>query len=682
MFTMSTSGIACPGVRARSLRSGPWNVLLIRMDDSHGKRQTWLICLGLAVAVLAAYSPLWHCQFVLFDDNDYVTSNDMVKQGVSWPGIVWAFSTVHASNWHPLTWISHMVDVQLYGMNPAGHHLTSLLLHLANSILLFLLLQRVTRARWPGALVAALFALHPLHVESVAWISERKDVLSTLFWMLAVGAYVRYVENLKFQISNFKFFYIGSVVLFGLGLMAKPMLVTLPFVLILLDYWPLQRLRPPVVRLLAEKIPWFILAVASCIVTYMAQQRGGTMASMATVPLGARLENVPVAYARYLGKTIWPADLAVLYPLPRQWPVWQVAGATALLALITVWVIWRVRAQRYLAVGWLWFLGMLAPVIGLVHIGSQSMAERYDYLPSVGLFIMIIWAAREARLGGQASAILGGMAVAGCMALTWMQAQVWKDSKTLFRHAIAVTGQNGLMESNLGRVLLQEGRVDEALPHLLRAVEFAPDYPLPHYNLGSALLARGNVAGALRQFEIHVQLAPRDPIAQYNFGSVLLAQGLAREAIPHLEKAVQIRPGAADYHCKLGDACRQAGRAAEAISQYEKALQILPRHVKAASSLAWMLASNPDPSLRNGARAVQLALLADQLSGGQDPGLIGVLAAAYAETGDFAKAAAAARRALQLAGAESDAALAGVLRAQLASYSAGLPIRDVEESKK
>ena len=575
-----------------------------------------------------------------------------------------------------------MVDVQLYGMNPAGHHLTSLLLHLANSILLFLLLQRVTRARWPGALVAALFALHPLHVESVAWISERKDVLSTLFWMLAVGAYVRYVENLKFQISNFKFFYIGSVVLFGLGLMAKPMLVTLPFVLILLDYWPLQRLRPPVVRLLAEKIPWFILAVASCIVTYMAQQRGGTMASMATVPLGARLENVPVAYARYLGKTIWPADLAVLYPLPRQWPVWQVAGATALLALITVWVIWRVRAQRYLAVGWLWFLGMLAPVIGLVHIGSQSMAERYDYLPSVGLFIMIIWAAREARLGGQASAILGGMAVAGCMALTWMQAQVWKDSKTLFRHAIAVTGQNGLMESNLGRVLLQEGRVDEALPHLLRAVEFAPDYPLPHYNLGSALLARGNVAGALRQFEIHVQLAPRDPIAQYNFGSVLLAQGLAREAIPHLEKAVQIRPGAADYHCKLGDACRQAGRAAEAISQYEKALQILPRHVKAASSLAWMLASNPDPSLRNGARAVQLALLADQLSGGQDPGLIGVLAAAYAETGDFAKAAAAARRALQLAGAESDAALAGVLRAQLASYSAGLPIRDVEESKK
>jgi tetratricopeptide (TPR) repeat protein len=648
------------------------------MDDSHGKRQTWLICLGLALAVLAAYSPLWHCQFVLFDDNDYVTSNDMVKQGVSWPGIVWAFSTVHASNWHPLTWISHMVDFQLYGMNPAGHHITSLLLHLANAILLFLLLQRMTRTRWPSALTAALFALHPLHVESVAWISERKDVLSTLFWMLAVGAYVRHVENLKSQISNFKFFYIGSVVLFSLGLMAKPMLVTLPFILILLDYWPLRRPRLPAVRLLAEKIPWFILAAASCVVTVLAQQRGGALRSLASVPLEARLQNVPVAYARYLEKTFWPADLAVLYPISLQWPVWEVACSTALLALITAWVIWRVRAQPYLAVGWLWFLGMLVPVIGLVEVGVQSMADRYDYLPSVGLFIMIIWAARQwvPRLGAQAPAIFGGLAVAGCLAATWMQAQFWKDSKTLFRHALAVTDRNALIESNLGKVLLQEGRVDEALPHLLRAVAFAPDYPLPHYNLGNALLARGEVAGALAQFEIHVSLQPGDPIAQYNFGSVLLDQGLARDAIPHLEKAVQLRPGSADYHCRLGDACRQAGRAAEAISQYEKSLQILPNHLKAASSLAWMLATNPDPSLRNGARAVRLALLADQLSRGQDPKVIGILAAACAETGDFSKAAATVRRALQLAGAEGDSALAGALRAQLASYGAGSPVRE------
>jgi tetratricopeptide (TPR) repeat protein len=648
------------------------------MDDSHGKRQTCLICLGLVLAVLAAYSPLWHCQFVLFDDNDYVTSNDMVKQGVSWPGILWAFSTVHASNWHPLTWISHMVDFQLYGMNPAGHHLTSLLLHLANSILLFLLLQRMTKAMWPSALAATLFALHPMHVESVAWVSERKDVLSTLFWMLAVGAYVRYVENLKSQISNFKFFYIGSVVLFGLGLMAKPMLVTLPFILLLLDYWPLQRLRPPAVRLLAEKVPWFILAAASCVVTFLAQQRSNSVMSLVVLPLGARLENVPIAYARYLEKTFWPANLAVLYPLPSQWPVWEVACATALLALITAWVIWRVRAQRYLAVGWLWFLGMLAPVIGLVHVGSQFMADRYDYVPSVGLFIMIIWAAREwvPRLGAQAPVILGGLAVAGCLAATPIQVRYWKDSETLFRHTLAVTQNNSVFESNLGKFLIERGRMDEALPHLLRAVALSPSFATAHYNLGSVYLAKGRVAEALGQFEIQVNLDPRDPIAQYNFGSVLLDQGLAEDAIPHLEKAVQIRPNLAGYHCKLGDACRQAGRAAEAINQYEKTLQILPNHAKAASSLAWMLATTPDPSLRNGARAVQLALLAGQLSGGQDPKVIGVLAAAYAETGDFSKAAATVQRALQLAGTENKPALCDTMRAQLALYRAGSPFRE------
>ncbi len=648
------------------------------MDESHSKRQTWLVCLGLALAILAAYSPLWHCQFVAFDDNDYVTSNEMVKQGLSWPGIVWAFSTVHASLWHPLTWISHMADCQLYGMNPAGHHSTSLLLHLANSILLFLLLQRMTRARWPAALTAALFALHPVHVESVAWISERKDVLSTLFWLLSVGAYVRYAEESALKSPKSRTFYVGSVVLFALGLMAKPMLVTLPFVLLLLDYWPLRRLQPPVVRLLAEKIPYFMLAGALCVVTFLAQQRGGALRSLASVPLRTRLENVPIAYARYLGKTFWPADLAVLYPLPRQWPVWEVAGATALLALITAWVIWRARAQRHLAAGWLWFLGMLAPVIGVVHFGSRSVADRYDYLPSVGLFIMIIWSAREwvCRLDRRVPVILGGLAAAGCLALTRTQAQYWQDSETLFRRALAVTEENSVMENNLGKVLFQRGRVDEALPHLLRAVSFAPDYGMAHYNLGNALLAKGKVAEALEQFEIQVNLSPGDPIAQYNFGSVLLEHGLAGDALPHLEKAVQIRPGAADYHYKLGNACRQTGRAAEAISQYEKALQILPRYVEAASSLAWMLASNPDPSFRNGARAVQLALLADRLSGGQDPGIIGVLAAAYAEAGDFSKAAAAAQRALQLAGAESQSPLAGTLRSQLALYRAGAPFRE------
>jgi tetratricopeptide (TPR) repeat protein len=643
------------------------------MDDSHGKRQTWLVCLGLALAVLAAYSPLWHCQFVLFDDNDYVASNDMVKQGVSWPGIVWAFSTVHASIWHPLTWISYLVDSQLYGMNPDGYHFTNVLLHLANSILLFLLLWRMTRALWRSALVAALFALHPLHVESVAWISERKDVLSTLFWMLSVGSYVRYVESLKFQISNFKFFYIGSVVLFALGLMAKPMLVTLPFILLLLDFWPLQRRATPIARLLAEKAPFFILAAASCAVTLLVAQHTSGVKPLAALPLAARLENIPVSYARYIAKTFWPGDLAALYPYECHWAVWKIAGAAVFLVLVTGGVLWRVRARPNYAVGWFWFLVMLAPVIGLVQAGPFSMADRYAYLSNTGLFIMIVWAE---RMKAQWLVVGGGLALAGCLAATSIQVRYWKDSETLFHHTLAVTKNNSVIESNLGKVLFQKGRMDEALPHLQKAVAVDPNFALAHYNLGNVFLATGHVAEALAQFEIQAALTPGDPLAQYNFGSVLLDQGLAEDAIPHLQKAVQIRPGAADFHYKLGGACRRTGRAAEAISQYEKSLQILPRHVQAASSLAWMLATTPDASLRNGARAVQLALLADQLSGGQDPRIIGVLAAAYAEAGDFPKAAATVRRALQLAGAESNSALAVTLRAQLALYRAGSPFRE------
>jgi Flp pilus assembly protein TadD len=435
--------------------------------------------------------------------------------------------------------------------------------------------------------------------------------------------------------------------------------------------------------LLVEKIPWFILSAASCVVTCLAQQRGGAIRSLALLPLAARLQNVPLAYARYLEKTFWPSGLAVLYPMSPSWPVWEVAGSAALLALITAWVIWRVRAQPYLLVGWLWFLGMLVPVIGLVGVGLQSMADRYDYLPSIGLFIMIIWAARSwvPRLGALLPAVLAGLALAACLVLTWRQTQFWMDSETLFNYTLAVTEPNAVIESDLGKFLLEEGRVDEALPHLRRAVVLAPDIPLPHYNLGSALLARGQVAEALAQFQIHVALRPDDPIAQSNFGSVLLNHGLPDDAIPHFEMAVRIRPDLADYHCKLGDACRQAARARQAISQYEQCLRLAPRHLKAAAALAWMLATNPDPSLRNGARALQLALLADELSGGQDPKRLGILAAALAETGDFSGAAATAQRALQLPGASDHSALADTLRAQLALYRAGSPFRDVVKEK-
>jgi tetratricopeptide (TPR) repeat protein len=685
-------------------------------------RHTLLICLGLALAVLAVYSPLRHCNFVNYDDNDYVFANNMVKRGLTWPSIVWAFTTLDAKIWHPLTWLSYLLDSQIYGLNPAGYHLTNLLLHLANSILLYLLLQRMTKASWPSALAAAFFGLHPLHVESVAWISERKDVLSALFWMLSVLSYVRYVEEIKLGSLKSRRYYLWSIVLFALGLMAKPMLVTLPFVLLLLDYWPLQRGRGSFRRLLTEKAPFFMLAAAASVVAFLVARHGGAVEALAGMPLGARLANVPISYARYIGKTFWPVHLAVLYPVQRHWPLWEVAGASLFLALVTILGIWRRRAQPYLAVGWFWFLGMLVPVIGLVQVNSMSMADRYDYLPGIGLSIMLIWAAGErlprsaietpAALGGQsglcrrrreesafqapvvlgcladlcrrrreespfqAPVVLGCLAVAGCMAATWVQVSYWKDSETLFRHAIESTEGNGIMESNLGNLLYQEGRLEEALPYLERAVVSTPGLAKAHYNLGNALLARGRAAEALAQFEIHVKMTPDDPVAQYNLGNVLLSQGRAGEAIPHLQTAVALTPLAADYHYKLANALVRSGRAGEGISQYEEALSILPDHILACNNLAWVLSTNPDSSLRNGARAVELARRADQNSGGGSPLIAGTLAAAYAEAGKFTEAIATVRRALQLANAENNSPMTGLLRTQLALYQAGSAYRD------
>jgi len=701
------------------------------MNPSNPQRQTVLICLALALAVLAAYGQLWDCDFVGFDDTTYVSSNDMVKQGLSWPGMVWAFTTLQAGFWHPLTWLSLMADSQFYGINPAGYHFTNLLLHLANSLLLFLLLQRLTKARWPSALAAALFALHPLHVESVAWISERKDVLSTLFWMLALWAYVRYVEEINIREMNHglpgshgsdsssvpfvvksDIFYLLSLVLFALGLMAKPMLLTLPFVLLLLDFWPLRRLRPPLWPLVAEKIPFFALAAASLVVGIMALRRGGAIVSLAAMPFGARLANVPISYARYVGKMFWPADLAVLYPIQLHWPVWKVACAGAFLAMVTVWAIWRARSQPYLVVGWLWFLGTLVPVIGLVQAGSQVMADHYTYIPLIGLFIMVIWGVREWSAFCPAPLLhwLAAVALAACLALTTRQVGYWKNSEELFAHAIAASDHNYLADydlgtyyaavgqkaaairyleqavrtapdfasahNNLGKALFQEGRIDEALDHLTNAVSLNSTVPEFHYNLGNALLALGRVAQALDQFDLHVHLTPNDATAQFNFGRILLENGLAQDAIPHLQKALQINPNAPDCACALGSAFLQMGRAREAIGQYQKALQLRPDSMSAGANLAWILASNPDPSLRDGARAVALALRADQLAGGQNPIILSTLAAAYAEVGKFSQAIATAQRALQLAGPRTNSPAAAALRAQIALYQSGSPFRD------
>ena len=688
-------------------------------DDSDNRRQTRLICAALALAVAAAYWPVRQCGFVGYDDYDYVVNNDAIQHGLNWRAAAWAFTTTHAGNWHPLTWFSHLVDFQLYGLNAAGHHATSLLFHAANSILLFLLLKRMTGAMRPSAMVAALFALHPMHVESVAWIAERKDVLSAFFWMLSVWAYVRYAEECKMQNDHHvergkkcKIFYALALACFAMGLMSKPMVVTLPFILLLLDYWPLARWRPPRAPLWAEKVPFFMLAAASSVITVVAQQQSRSVVSLAGVPLAARLENLPVGCARYVGKLFWPGHLAALYPYVLAWPAWEVAGAAAFLAGVTGWVIWRARAQPFLAVGWMWFLGGLAPVIGLVQVGFQSIADRYTYLPSVGLFLMAVWAVGEWRgdLGRRAGAVLGTAALAACLYLTPRQAGCWRNTGTLFAHAVentkdnyfacdalgeylAVNGQRAAAleylekaagfapwfepaQNDLGRVLLDAGRVDDALPHLQRAADMIPDKPEPHYNLGRALLAKGRVAEALGQFEAQVNLRPQDAVAQLNFGSVLLDNNLPDDAIPHLEKAAAINPADAGVHDKLGSAYLRKGREAEAVGQFEKALQIRPEDIPACNNLAWIMGSNPAAALRNGPRAVELASRADRLLGGKNPVIAGTLAVALAEAGKFPEAVAAASRARDLAEAQQNPALVRSLDGRLMLFRAGQPYRD------
>ena len=514
--------------------------------------------LALVLLTLAAYWPALHCDFQYYhDDEHYITSNDHVSGGLTGPAILWAFTSVHAYNWHPLTWLSHMLDCQFYGLNPAGHHLTSVLLHIANALLLLLLLRCMTEQFWLSALVAALFALHPLHVESVAWISERKDVLSTFFGLLTLCAYVRYVEQSKvtggpathpgsrftFRVSRF---YLLSLCLFACSLMSKAMLVTFPFVLLLLDYWPLNRfqttkvplrsapfsLHPPSFILL-EKLPFLILALAASVATYLVQQRSGAVQSLDTYSVSLRLATAIMAYAEYVLKTFWPANLAALYPHPAAgWAASKVvAGAALLMAASAV----AFRSRRpYLLVGWLWYLGTLLPVIGLVQVGSQAYADRYTYLPVIGLFIALAWSlgqwATTPRSGSAPSlravvrenstlprrlaAVLAAAALLLALTVcTRLQARYWKDSPTLFEHAIQVVDSNYLAEHELGMGLARDGRLSEALVHLRKAAAANPGWVQARYNLACLLYFQGDYAQAADELTEALQrgFRPQNP---------------------------------------------------------------------------------------------------------------------------------------------------------------------------
>jgi protein O-mannosyl-transferase len=488
-----------------------------------------LLSVVLCAVTLAVFMQTVNHQFINYDDPGYVTSNPLVKGGLTAAGFTWAFTTTAMSNWHPLTWLSHMTDVQLFGLDPRGHHLTSVVIHTASALLLFLLLARITGVLWQSFAVAALFALHPLHVESVAWVAERKDVLSFLLWLLTLLFYSRFVKKLEYR------WYFCALLAFIAGLMTKPMLVTLPLVMLLLDYWPFNRCagrQAPTgtstllgryslfLLLVKEKAPFFLLSMLSAVITIYGQHKGGSMASLVKVPVGLRIENALISYIHYIGLMFWPHDLAILYPFPRSFQHWQVIGAGCLLVLISLLVIRCRQRCPYLVTGWFWYLVTLLPVIGLFQVGSQALADRYTYIPLTGLFIACCWLIpellqgwrhRQALLG-----ILAGVAISALTSVTWHQLGYWKDNLTLYRHTLAVTSGNFLILNNYGAALEEQGRIDDSVAMFRQALGINPDHAEALYNLGRLYLQDMNrPQDALALFARAIAVKP-DYVDAYN----------------------------------------------------------------------------------------------------------------------------------------------------------------------
>ena len=552
-----------------------------------------IICLALALVTLVVYWPITRHGFTNFDDDGYITGNSHVKSGLTWSGLVWAFKNTETTNWHPLTWISHMADCQLYGLNPGGHHLTNLLFHIANTLLLFLLLNELTGALWRSAFVAALFAWHPLHVESVAWAAERKDVLSAFFWMLTLLAYTRYVGESKVQSPKSKVFYGLSLLAFACGLMSKPMVVTLPFVLLLIDFWPLNRFHwtrktsppnseaasaiKPNAGLILEKLPFFALAAAGSVATYLVQKTGGAV-SNDTLPF--RMANASWSYLRYILKTFWPEYLAVIYPFPSHSLAGLAIVAAALLVIGSGLFVFLAGRHPCLPVGWFWFLGTLVPVIGLVQIGSQSMADRYLYIPSIGLFILVVWGLND-LFGAwpqkqKIVALAGTAALGGCLACTWVQIKYWQDSISLFRHAVEVTTDNYVAGACLAQALDAIGQEDEALALCTNAVRIEPNYPPGQFFLGMILLKQGKSGEALSHLSTAARLAPFDTTMHYNFGKVLLDFDRPKEAAACFIIVLNNNPNFPEAHSGLGKAYWKLGQLNQATNQLSLAVSLEP----------------------------------------------------------------------------------------------------------
>jgi tetratricopeptide (TPR) repeat protein len=586
-------------------------------------RSPALIPLLLVVATLAVYFQVRHFDFVNYDDPVYVSHNPHLRDGISLEGLRWAITSGEGANWFPVTRLSQLLDAQLFGMQSGWHHLVNLLLHILSVLLLFAFLERATRARWPSALVALLFALHPLHVESVAWVSERKDVLCAFFWMLSLWLWTRGDRRL-------------SLAAFCLGLMSKPMIVSLPFLLPLLDVWPFRLNRTiPWKQLLLEKTPFFALSAVAAVVTYLVQQSGGAVRTFSAFPLSLRIGNALVSYVVYLGQLFWPANLAVFYPYPVDLAWWQAALAAIILAGVSAAVLRVLSDYPYLAVGWFWYLVTLAPVIGIVQVGGQARADRYMYVPMIGLAIMLAWSAADLLAARPAlkPVMLTAAAAASiaCAVLTWNQTGYWRDSESLFQHAVNVTERNDVAQHNLGNALLEvPGRLPDAISHLQAALSINPDsaathtdlgnalsklpgrlpdaiaeyraavridgdLPIPHSNLGGALSkVPGGLAEAIAESRTALRLDPDFADAHDNLGSALAKSGHLPEAVAEFESALRLEPDSADIHDHLGMAfAAMPGRIPDAISEYRQALKLKPDDQQARNNLGAVLASDP-----------------------------------------------------------------------------------------
>lgn len=582
----------------------------------------------LGLVTVAVYWPAMRCNFTNYDDNVYVTSNRQVQHGLTFENLKWAFVTPVVGNWHPLTMLSHMLDCQLFGLTPWGHHLTSVLLHAINTVLVFVLLHGLTGARWRSVLVAALFGWHPLHVESVAWMAERKDVLSGCFGLLTLVFYGRYAQkrsgveggepntessSLALDPQRRVPDYCIALFFFALGLMSKPMLVTWPFALLLLDYWPLRRfefspLNPRLStmwRLVWEKIPFFALTVLFSVLTFVLQQREGILTWGENRPLGTRIGNALISYCRYLEKLCWPTNLAVFYPQAGYWPLKDVLLAGGLILGVSVLLLMQGRRYPFMLMGWLWFVGTLVPVIGLVPTFEQAIADRYSYLPSVGIFILVIWGAYELTLSWRYQRLVftlaGSTVLALCVALTRHQLGFWMDSETLFRHALAVTEDNYFAHNTLGMALARKGQLNEAITQFQDAIRVQPLFVQAHYNLGLALGMEGQSDEAIRQFQEAIRLKPGYTDAYCQLGITLVAKGRFDEAIDNFRQAIQLNPRSPEAFFYLGMTFSQLGRTQEAVAQYREALRLNPDFAGALNNLAWALATSHDDTLRNGA---------------------------------------------------------------------------------